>query len=451
MYKYKLNIELQSINDLINKINETNISIEKLLKENQSKKDRNYEEYNKRVTLLDKKISSIKLLSDNKNFKFISHLDFIDDRNIGELKEFERINDLGCLTKSVTNKQEVRYSKKILDISKKKITYVFNDPVVSNAITYSFYSSETGLPIVPSSIEIVYKDNVDNLFEPHFRFYNRNNATTFENFFLYEPKKISKMIFTFEKEINSNNDLCKLYSLQYSMQEDNYVLLNIENEYNISGFNIFKRVSDVTVPLIFEYSEDNVNFKRIDFKGNEGNVILENSGNFVIKITADNDSIELQDSYEFGTSEIYSQDVKDSFGKYIIKEESVENVNDVAITLPISTYKKIKEDVSKLNDVKIEDLIEENNGIYNIKSSFIKYVSEITPEIENLKYIDDVVALETSLNYFNFYVDTTNKKVYSSAFIDNYPFFISFSFKKSIEQISKQYYTPIIFEISLKG
>lgn len=451
MYKDKIDIELQSINDLIVKIKEINVSIEKLLKENQSKKNRNYEEYNKRVALLDKKISSIKLLSDNKNFKFISHLDFIDDRNIGELKEFERVNDLGCLTKTVVNKQEIRYLKKILDTSKKKITYVFDEPIVSNAITYSFYSEETGLPITPSSVEIVYKDNIDNLFEPHFRFYNRNNTTSFENFFLYEPKKISKVIFTFDKEINSNNDLCKLYSIQYSMEEDNYVLLNIENTYNAPEFNIFKRTSEINVPLVFEYSEDNINFNPIEFKGNDGNIILEKSGNFSIRISADNNNIELQDSYELGSSEIYSQDIKESFGKYYIKEESMQTLNDVTIILPISTYKKLKEDISKLNGVKIDDLVEELNGIYKVKSSFIRYVSEVTSDIENLKYIDDVIALETTLNYFNFYIDTINKKIYSSSFIDNYPFFLSFSFKKSVEQIEKHYYTPIIFEISLKG
>lgn len=451
MYKDKIDIELQSINDLIVKIKEINVSIEKLLKENQSKKNRNYEEYNKRVALLDKKISSIKLLSDNKNFKFISHLDFIDDRNIGELKEFERVNDLGCLTKTVVNKQEIRYLKKILDTSKKKITYVFDEPIVSNAITYSFYSEETGLPITPSSVEIVYKDNIDNLFEPHFRFYNRNNTTSFENFFLYEPKKISKVIFTFDKEINSNNDLCKLYSIQYSMEEDNYVLLNIENTYNVPEFNIFKRTNEINVPLVFEYSEDNINFNPIEFKGNDGNIILEKSGNFSIRISADNNNIELQDSYELGSSEIYSQDIKESFGKYYIKEESMQTLNDVTIILPISTYKKLKEDVSKLNGVKIDDLVEELNGIYKVKVSFIRYVSEVTSDIENLKYIDDVIALETTLNYFNFYVDTINKKIYSSSFIDNYPFFLYFSFKKSVEQTEKHYYTPIIFEISLKG
>lgn len=451
MYKDKMNIELQSINDLIVKIKEKNISIEKLLKENESKKNRNYEEYNKRVALLDKKISSIKLLSDNKNFKFISHLDFIDDRNISELKEFERVNDLGCLTKSVVNKQDIRYSKKILDISKKKMTYFFNEPTVSNAINYSFYTLETGLPITPTSVEVVYRDNIDNLFEPHFRFYNRNNSTNFENFFLYEPKKISKVIFNFDKEINSNNDLCKLYTLQYSMEEDNYIILNIENTYNLSGMNIFKRVSDITVPLIFEYSEDNINFTPIEFKGNEGSIILEKSGNFSIKIYADNEAIELKDTYELGSSELYSSDIKSSFGKYHIKEESVESLNDIEITLPLSTYKKIKEDISKLNDIKINDVIEESNGIYKIKNSYIKYITETSPEIDNLKYIDDIIAVETSLEYFNFYIDTVNKIVYTSSFIDNYPFFLSFNFKKSVEQISKHYYTPIIFEISLKG
>lgn len=446
-----MNIELQSINDLIVKIKETNISIEGLLKENKSKKNRNYEEFNKRVSLLDKKISSIKLLSDNKNFKFISHLDFIDDRNIKELKEFERINDLGCLTKSIANKQEIGYVKKVIDISKKKMTYIFSDPVVSNAILYSFYSNKTGLPIVPVSVEVVYKDNVDNLFEPHFRFYNKNNLTSFENFFLYEPKKISEVIFTFNEEVNDNNDLCKLYALKYSMEEDNYILLNIENPYNLSGLNIFKRVTDVNVPLVFEYSEDNINFTPIKFKGNEGSILLEKAGNFSIRISADNNAIESKDLYEIGTSEVFSKDIKNNFGKYIINKENIEKINDVEIILPLSTYKKMREDISNLNDVKITDIVDEVNGIYKLKNSYIKYISEVTPEIENLKYIDDVIAIENSLEYFNFYIDSVNKIIYTSSFIDNYPFFTSFNFKKSIEQIPKYYYTPIIFEISLKG
>ena len=446
-----MNIELQSINDLIVKIKDVNISISNLLKENENKKNRNYEEYNKRVSLFDKKISSIKLLSDNKSFKFISHLDFIDDRNISDVKEFERINDLGCITKKVINKQEVRYFKKILDINKKKITYTFNNPIVTNAISYSFYSSETGLPIVPTSIDVVYKDNTDNLFEPHFRFYNRNNSTSFENYFLYEPKKISKIVFSFDTEVNSNNDLCKLYTIKYSMDNDNHLLLNIENKYNLSGFNIFKRTNEIVVPLIFEYSEDNVNFYPIEFKGNEGNIVLKKSGNFSIKISSNNDAIELKDSYELGSSELYSADIKSSFGKYKIKEDAIGSLNDVEITFPLSTYKKIKEDISKLNSINIKDLFEDVDGIYKLKNSFIKYVSETNSSIDNLKYIDDISAIETTLEYFNFYIDTINKNIYSSAFIDNYPFFISFNFKKSIEQISKDYYTPIIFEFSLKG
>lgn len=449
MNKNEFSVIINEINSISSQIIEKKIFIDDLLKENEQKKDRNYLEYNKRFDELDKKTTSIKLLIDNK-FRFSKYIDFIDSRDILELKNFDLNTDLGCVVKKANNIIEVLSSKKIIDINNKKITYIYDDPSISNSIKYSFYASDSGLPLTPISIKVTYKDNEDDLFEPHFRYYNRNNSLSFENTFLFEPKKINKVVFEFDKDVNGTNALCKLYSTQYSL-EDNYMFINVENPYNIKNFNISKKTNELVVPLVFEYSEDNSNFKTIEFKNGEGIISLEQGKAFTIKAYADNSSIDISEEYEAEKMEIYSEDIKGTFGKYIISDNEVTNLNNIRVIFPLSTYNKIKEDTKSLSNVNLSEIINYEDGVYYLKNDYIKSITDISDDINSLKYIDDISILESDLKYFSFYVNSATKNIYCSSFMNDYPFFITFSYEKLMDKIDEMYYTAYIFELSIKG
>lgn len=453
MTKGSIDALLKEINNVVKKIQEKKASIKELEKINLEKSTMNYNKYISRIDELDNTEKSIKMLMENKYFSYIKHIDFLYDSDVKELKGFTLNKDLGCILKSSESRQEISYINKIISIDNKKITYSYEGTEASNLLEYSFYDADSNIPLTPTSIKVIYKDNEDNFYEPHFRFYNRNNTTSFINSFPFQPKKISQLTFEFENKVNVNNCKCNLYSVVYTMLEDNSILVEVENEKKLSAFNISKKTEESIVPFLYYFSEDNINFKQIEFsKEQEGIISLENSDNFYIKIVADNDSIELKEETTVKTVELYSQDLESQFGVYKIPTSVSSSLNNLKVTFPLSSYNKLKEKLSELNDVNIDDFItKDENGLCLLNNEYIDYITVLEDKVNNLKYIDDISVLETDKKYFMVYVDSNNMNIHFSSFMQEFNFFLEIQFPSILEQIDKTYYTPYLFSISLKG
>lgn len=454
MNKSNIDVMLKEINNLLIQIQEKKNKIKELKQINSQKSSLNYNKYIERITELDNTEQSIKMLMENKYFKYIKHIDFTDDLYVKQLNGFQLNKDLGCIIKSEENKYEISYTNRIISPDQKKVTYIYADgSEISNILDYSFYSLKKGIPLIPTSIRISYNDNEDLFYEPHFRFYNRNNKTSFINSFPFQPKQISKIIFDFDEEININNCYCKLFSATYSILEDNYILIEIENENKLNSFNISLKTEDSVINFKYFFSEDNINFEEFSFEeGPETILRLKNNSNFFIKIVADNENVNIKEETTIKKTELYSNEIKDNFGIYSIPLNITSEINSIRITFPISSYKMLKEKMSKLSEVNIDDyILEETSGLYVLKNEFIDYINSIDEKINNLKYIDDISILETDKKYFNFYVDSKKMKIYTSSFMDEINFFIEMQYPSVSNHIDKMFYTPYLFSISLKG
>ena len=454
MNKSNIDVMLKEINNLLIQIQEKKNKIKELKQINSQKSSLNYNKYIERITELDNTEQSIKMLMENKYFKYIKHIDFTDDLYVKQLNGFQLNKDLGCIIKSEENKYEISYTNRIISPDQKKVTYIYADgSEISNILDYSFYSLKKGIPLVPTSIRISYNDNEDLFYEPHFRFYNRNNKTSFINSFPFQPKQISKIIFDFDEEININNCYCKLFSATYSILEDNYILIEIENENKLNSFNISLKTEDSVINFKYFFSEDNINFEEFSFEeGPETILRLKNNSNFFIKIVADNENVNIKEETTIKKTELYSNEIKDNFGIYSIPLNITSEISSIRITFPISSYKILKEKMSKLSEVNIDDyILEETSGLYVLKNEFIDYINSIDEKINNLKYIDDISILETDKKYFNFYVDSKKMKIYTSSFMDEINFFIEMQYPSVSNHIDKMFYTPYLFSISLKG
>ena len=454
MNKSNIDVMLKEINNLLIQIQEKKNKIKELKQINSQKSSLNYNKYIERITELDNTEQSIKMLMENKYFKYIKHIDFTDDLYVKQLNGFQLNKDLGCIIKSEENKYEISYTNRIISPDQKKVTYIYADgSEISNILDYSFYSLKKGIPLIPTSIRISYNDNEDLFYEPHFRFYNRNNKTSFINSFPFQPKQISKIIFDFDEEININNCYCKLFSATYSILEDNYILIEIENENKLNSFNISLKTEDSVINFKYFFSEDNINFEEFSFEeGPETILRLKNNSNFFIKIVADNENVNIKEETTIKKIELYSNEIKDNFGIYSIPLNITSEISSIRITFPISSYKILKEKMSKLSEVNIDDyILEEASGLYVLKNEFIDYINSIDEKINNLKYIDDISILETDKKYFNFYVDSKKMKIYTSSFMDEINFFIEMQYPSVSNHIDKMFYTPYLFSISLKG
>lgn len=454
MNKSSIDVMLKEINNLLIQIQEKKNKIKELKQINSQKSSLNYNKYIERITELDNTEQSIKMLMENKYFKYIKHIDFTDDLYIKQLNGFQLNKDLGCIIKSEENKYEISYINRIISSDQKKVTYIYADgSEISNILDYSFYSLKNGIPLTPTSIRISYNDNEDLFYEPHFRFYNRNNKTSFINSFPFQPKQISKIIFDFDEEINLNNCYCKLFSATYSILEDNYILIEIENENKLNSFNISLKTEDSVINFKYFFSEDNINFEEFSFEdGPETILKLKNNSNFFIKIVADNENVNIKEETTINKTELYSSEIKDNFGIYSIPLNITSEISSIKITFPISAYKILKEKMSTLSGVNIDDyILKESSGLYVLKNEFIDYINSIDEKINNLKYIDDISILETDKKYFNFYVDNKKMKIYTASFMDEINFFVEIQYPSVSNHIDKMFYTPYLFSISLKG
>lgn len=440
---------LSQINNLIVEIQEKKNIIQSLIKSNNEKNIRNSQKYQEILNDLSLKENKIKLLMENKYFSYIQFVDFINSNNIKELNGFI-LNKSGVLVeKNIKRTSFFPYERQV-NSSNKEIIYSFNNANVYNELEFSFYNLN-GVPITPQNIIIFYDEFEESFYEGFFRFYNRFTSNTFTNNFLFTPKNIKKIKFIFNSEINIENDVCLFYTNEYqSNNNKNYTILEFSNPYKLSNFNIYKNTNE-DIPLIFSLSEDNIEYEDITFKNNEGIFSIKNNGPFFIKIESDYEN--------FKSKEISINDVAYSNLSSLVSNDATMtsynmnisgNINDIEILIPFSSYIQLEKEFKEL-EININDFITIQDELYYINKNFINFIKEDNGEIKKLKFYDDVSILKKSNKYFNIFINTLTNILYIPSFLNNYKLSLNISFKTSKQQIESKYYTPMIFDISIKG
>lgn len=448
MYKSDILNLINNINKKQKEITEAKIIFNNLKVDKESKMNRNYNRFKERFEVLDNEEKRIKSLFDNKFFKFIKIFDFLNENEIIENKNFQINTEIGCLNMNPKTIIGVNYSDRIISLDKKSISYKFNLKKIINSMSYSFYSKETKLPLVPNKIIFKYDNHIDNFTESYFRYFNNNNTTDFISKFIFEPKQVKEIIFYFDEEVEINNSFVKFDSIQY--QKDNQATFLIENNYKLNIFNIFKKSNELFKEFIFSYSKDNNKFENIDFINNEGIIKLKDKNNFILKIETNDKKIKQQEKAEIKNSTIDFKSLEKEHGVYKIPSNDI-SLESIKITFPISSSNIIKEKFSQLSISETEHF-SAGGGILTLNQNHIKNISEIDKEkLGNLKLYDDEIILKTNSEALNFYFDKENNLIYTSSFLSKYNFYLTYQYKEKEEQIGDEYYTPMLFEFSLKG
>lgn len=448
MNQQRINNTLDKLNKLFNDIYQLKNEIEEYKNSNTLKRKRNEEQFNKVYSDLLNKENQIKALMENKHFSFIEHVDFINNDHISQLTGFNIENKNGCLVKNIDEKTTNEHIDKIYNNTFTEITYEFQEGIISNELEYSFYNSSSGLPILPSEIKINYGEYEEDFYEPNFRYFNRYITNTFVNNFLFNAKKIKKIKFKFLEPINVSNDKCVLYTNKYNT-EDTYANLFFSNPKQISIFNFSKRSDESVIPLIFEFSEDNTNFTKIEFNSfNEGIIQLKNKENFYVRITSDYNNFIVKEEKIVNEQTYKKSDITSDNIKYSINVNGA--ITNANVIFPYSTYKALLEEFKNI-ELDINDFIEKKHDVYYINNSFIKYVKEPNADIDKLKFFDDISILKEDEKFFNFYFNTSDNSIYFSPFLNKYELYFKINYETLKEQIPKELYTPFVFDVSVKG
>ena len=449
MNKEAINRYLNSINKTIKNIALNKTKIELLLEEINKKQIRNENQFDTVINEITEKENKIKSLMDNKYFKYIQFVDFINENNLLELNGFE-INKNGALVEKFIKRTANYFLEKQVNSDKKEIIYSFNSEIIYNELEYSFYNSK-GVPIIPENIFIYYDDFEESFYESFFRFYNRFVSNSFLNNFLFTPKNIKKIRFIFNDTINSENDLCILYTNEYKSEgNSNYTLLSFSNYNSINSFNIYKN-SQENIPLKFYYSENNIDFEEIKFNNNESVFSLSNSSNFIIKIKSDYENfkvneVSISDNVSLDLSSLISNDQTKTSYKLNLDGK----IEDVDIIIPFSSYILFEEKLKNAN-VNISDFIIEKDNLYFLDKKYIFLIKEENENVKKMKFYDDVGILSKNPSFCNIYVDVINNNVYIPFFLNDYKISFAINYETAKEQISSKYYTPMLFDLSIKG
>lgn len=443
------------IKNLINKINKTQeeiteqkIKISSLENERNNKKERNTQKFQIRFEQIDKNEKEIKSLSDNRFFNYIRLFDFLNSDDITQNKDFEVNEELGCLVKRPKSITEINISNSSVGLDGKSISYKIKEKYPINSMEYSFYSKETNLPLVPKNIIIKYDDYVDNFFENYFRYFNLNNKNNFISRYIFEPKMIKEIVFNFDEEINKENHYLKIFSIKY--KDKNFVKILIKNIKQIKTFNITKKSNEAFKKLIFSYSEDDEIYNEIKFNNNESVFNLNNANDFIIKIEDNEDEVKQNNNTIIKEKILESKDIIFGKGIFALRNNDI-SIESIKITLPFSSSEKLREKFIEL-EKNIDDYFENSAGVITLKQNKIKNITETFDDvISQLKFLDDEKSIKDNENALNFYFDKEKDLLYTSAFFNKYDFYVNYQYKEKQSIIDSEYFTPILFEFSLKG
>lgn len=452
MNKKYFNSKFKEIKEILSDINLIKLDISNIQIELDTKNNMLNKIFNEKMKFALNKESKIKSLMDNRGFRYIKIFDFLSSKDIEANQGFSINTDSGFLLSETINKPSIQLFKKSINPSnKKEFIYEFDNTNYSNMIEFSFKDS-LGLPLTPKVMKIEYNNRIEEFFEPNFRHYNRNSQNVFLNRFYFYPKRILRIYVEFEENADFEKSSCELFSCTFNTDSNNFIELPIINPNGISSFNLYKNTDETNIPLIFDFTEDNSTYEKIEFNNQEGIISLNKSGDFKIRIKKDYHNVETKVSTENKKSSIpYSEMQKIN---NIASFESNGRIKNFDIVFSKAAYKKMKESLNKIfNDPnKINDFIVETpEKIYKIKKEFLSMINEVNDQTLSLVYCDDIEAIKETSFYFSFLLDEKTKSLYCSSFMNEFNFFLELDTEVIIDKISTDLLTPYIFDLQIKG
>ena len=259
---------------------------------------------------------------------------------------------------------------------------------------------------------------------------------------------IKEIIFNFDEVVNEDNHYLKFFSIKY--KDKNFIKILIENTKQIKTFNITKKSNEAFKKLIFSYSENDETYNEIKFNKNESSFNLNKASDFIIKIEDNKDEVKQNNNAIVKEKILESKDIVSGKGIYVLRDSDI-SIESIKITLPFSASEKLREKFTELQK-NIDDYFENSAGVITLKQEKIKNVSETFDDvIAQLKFLDDEKSIKDNENALNFYFDKEKSLLYTSSFFNKYDFYISYQYKEKQSVIDSEYFTPILFEFSLKG
>jgi hypothetical protein len=451
-------MNLNSYNIQFSQINATNAAIDTLFEKiaaiesvNKPKRSRNFAAYNKIYNQYTANETSIKALMDNKYISFLVFEDFLNSDNIESSSGFQINERIGALTKEVNSDNIVisTPSKVVISNDKKTLIAEFNDGSIYNEILYSFYSY-TGEAATCSSIYFEYSGQKEYFYEPNFRYYNRTVVTDFKSKIPFSPRKVTKVYFTFDEPINTANYKVEFYGNEYTIDEDDFCTVKFSNPKSLTSLKLSKISDESVVPITWSYSDDNISFTVIEFNDIDEGLITLPSGNteFVVKMEAEYSNINKSELLNTSTVKKNSADIQLNTYSYTLAD--IGTINSFKISLPYSSYSKIKTQLETIG-LNVNDFVTKSNDVYSFNPEFYQEISGTSSVRENLIYFDDVSILNEKVSYANFYIDKTTNTLLTSAFMNAIPFVVELEVESPVYSIADEYFTPYVFDISVKG
>ncbi|MGL5716654.1 hypothetical protein [Cetobacterium sp.] len=441
-----IKIKFAEINSLTNEILLKQDKIKFLENLVKNKENNNEALFTNILKDLSQKESDVQKLLGNKIYKNIKYVDFLSKDELIENNGLDIFEKAGMLLSETTARNEILILNKKISGDRKQIEFTFSSDDFSNEIEFSFYN-KINLPLSPKSVIFIMEEESEELNEPSYRYYNRNEIDTFVNNFYFYPRKIQKILINFEDEINTNNYVFKLLKNNFNTNENSFAKVKVDLDKNIRNVNIFINSEDDFVPIKYLYSTNNLEYEELKLDGKKGNVDVNKSQTLFLQFKPDYKNIKQKDKKQLLSATEESIKIKQSPILYPLNNQLKIKLNKIIFS---SLNRKNLFEKMEYYKVDITNFIEEIEGIYSLKPEFIVEIKETTKVQQNLLYEDDISILKTKPEKMNFYFNTITNEIMTPAFLDDFDFFIDYLYEENVEYLDPSLISPYIFDISIK-
>ena len=438
--------KFNEINELNNQIQLKKDKIKFLEDSIKSKEINNENIFSNILKELTKKEVTVESLLGNKLYKNIKYVDFLSEDEIIENQGIIVFEKAGLLLSEATDRNEIITINKKISGDKKQIELSFSENEISNEIEFSFYN-KLNIPISPKAIVFVIENEHELLNEPSFRYYNRNEIDTFISNFYFYPRKVQKVLITFDEEININNYIFKLIKNNFNVSENSFAKTKVKLNPNARNINIFINSEDDFVPIKYFYSTNNLEYEELELKNKKTLIDVNKSENLFLQFKFDYNNIKQKEKKQFLNSTEESIKIKKSSISYPLNNQLKIKLNKIIFS---SLNRKNIAEKMEYYKIDILNFIEEKAGIFSLKPEFIIEIKENSIIQQNLLYEDDISILKIKPEKMNFYFNSVTNEIFTPAFISDFDFFIDYIYEENVEFLDPSLLTPYIFDVSIK-
>lgn len=441
-----IKIKFNEINSILSQIKEKEEKIKYLQTLVKNKEITNNSIFANILKDLNQKEIDVQKYMGNKLYKNINFIDFLSEDELVEKDGITVFEKAGMLLSETTSRNELLILNKKISGDKKQIEFVFPEDEFSNEIEFSFYN-KLNIPISPTGIYFIVETEEEVLNEPSYRYYNRNEINTFINNFYFYPRKVSKILITFDEEINTNNYTFKLLKNNFNTNENSFAKVKVDLGKNIRNINVFLNSEDDFVPIKYYYSTNNLEYEELNLENKKAIVDVNKSETLFLQFKFDYSNVKQKEKKQLISAMEESVKIKKSTISYPLNNQLKIKLNKIIFS---SLNRKLLAEKMEYYKIDILNFVEENEGVYSLKPEFLIEIKETTKTQQNLLYEDDITILKLKPEKMNFYFNTITNEIITPAFIDEFDFFIDYSYEENLEFLDPSLLTPYIFDVSIK-